>query len=258
MSQHFYDTDHLAEGYAFARPPVHRQIVARLATAGPFAGRVIRCALDLGCGAGLSTAALTALAPVVVGIDPARAMLAHHEKVAPGASFVVGRGEQLPFASGAFDLVTAAGALNYTERDRALAEIGRVLAAAGVLAIYDFSTGRTSPDTERLDRWFSAFEDRYPLPPGYAMDVRALDFQSAGLQLASVEPFEIALPFTRAAYMAYVLSEANVAQAIGSGEGEAEVRAWCAASLEPVFGASALQVRFSGYIACAVRMPDRH
>jgi SAM-dependent methyltransferase len=253
MSHDLYDTDRLATGYAFARPPVHRHIIARLATAEVLAGRVVRRALDVGCGAGLSTAALAQVARLVVGIDPARAMLAYHEDVAPGASFVVGRGEQLPFAGAAFDLVTAAGALNYTDRTQALAEIGRVLAPEGVLAIYDFSTGRTSPDTPGLDRWFAAFERRYPYPPGYAMDVRVLDFAAAGLRLANVEPFEIALPFSRRAYTAYVLSEANVALAIRSGVSDAEVSAWCAASLDPVFTASAVQVLFSGYTACAVK-----
>ena len=256
MSHHLYDTDRLAAGYAFARPPVHRQIVARLAAAEVLAGRVIRRALDVGCGAGLSTAALAQVARTIVGIDPAPAMLAHHAAVAPGALFVVGRGEELPFASRSFDLVTAAGALNYTDRQRALAEIARVLASAGVLAIYDFSTGRRSPDTDGLDRWFNAFEGRYPYPPGYAMDVGTLDFGSAGLQLVCIEPFEIALPLTVEGYIAYVLSEANVAQAIASGVAEADVRAWCTASLASIFGTSPLQVLFSGYTACAVRLND--
>jgi SAM-dependent methyltransferase len=254
MSHQLYGSDRLAAGYAFARPPVHRQIVARFAASEVLAGRVIRRALDVGCGAGLSTAALTPVARMIVGMDPARAMLAHHEAVAPGALFVVGRGEELPFATRSFDLVTAAGALNYTDRQRALAEIGRVLATAGVLAIYDFSTGRRSPDTEALDRWFNAFEQRFPYPPGYAMDVRALDFASAGLQLACFEPFEIVLPLTAEEYTAYVLSEANVAQAIASGVVEGDVRKWCRASLGPVFGAFPLQVLFCGYTACAVRV----
>ncbi|HEX2310631.1 MAG TPA: class I SAM-dependent methyltransferase, partial [Vicinamibacterales bacterium] len=206
MSHHLYGTDRLAAGYAFARPPVHRQIVARLAASDVLAGRVIRRALDVGCGAGLSTAALTQVAQTIVGMDRARAMLAHHAAVAPGAFFVAGRGEELPFATRSFDLVTAAGSLNYTDRQRALAEIGRVLATAGMLAIYDFAPGRRSSTADGLDRWFHTFERRYPYPSGYGMDVRALDFASAGLQLACFEPFEIALPLTAEEYIAYVLS----------------------------------------------------
>ena len=86
------------------------------------------------------------------------------------------------------------------------------------------------------------------------MDVGALDFGSAGLQLVCIEPFEIALPLMGEEYTAYVLSEANVAQAIALGVVEAEVRAWCTASLAPVFRVSPLRVQFSGYTACAVRL----
>ena len=125
--------------------------------------------------------------------EPAGAMLVHRRAVAPRASFVVGRAERLPFVTASFDLVTAAGALNYTDRDRSLAEIARVLAPAGVLAIYDFSSGRRSRHAASLGAWFDEFERRYPFPPGYAMDVQALEYGRVGLQLAAYEPFEVAI-----------------------------------------------------------------
>jgi len=53
-----YDSDRLAAGYAFDRPPVHEQIL-RSARLAPLAGR----ALDIGCGAGLSTEFIGHLPP---------------------------------------------------------------------------------------------------------------------------------------------------------------------------------------------------
>ena len=119
-----YDSERLAAAYAFDRPPVHEQILrsARLA-------RQADQALDVGCGAGLSTAALAPLARRVIGLEPIPAMLAYRRTVAPHASFVIGRAERLPFAAGSFDLVTAAGSLNYADVQSALAEIARVLTA---------------------------------------------------------------------------------------------------------------------------------
>jgi ubiquinone/menaquinone biosynthesis C-methylase UbiE len=96
-----YDGERLAAAYAFDRPPVHEQVV-RLAR---LERRAFR-ALDVGCGAGLSTAALAPLARHVVGVEAASAMLAHRRTVAPHAGFVVGAAERLPFAAGSFDLVT--------------------------------------------------------------------------------------------------------------------------------------------------------
>jgi ubiquinone/menaquinone biosynthesis C-methylase UbiE len=47
-------------------------------------------------------------------------MLTHRRTVAPDAGFVVGQAERLPFATSSFDLVTAAGSLNYTDLPTAL------------------------------------------------------------------------------------------------------------------------------------------
>jgi predicted TPR repeat methyltransferase len=78
-----YDSERLAAAYAFDRPPVHEEILrsARLV-------RQADRALDVGCGAGLSTAALAPLARQVTGLEPVPAMLAHRRAVAPRARFV--------------------------------------------------------------------------------------------------------------------------------------------------------------------------
>src|SRR4051812_40844751 len=146
-----YHSARLAAGYAFAQPPVHPRVVERILAHVTLSDRHIERALDVGCGAGLSTAALTRFAGVVVGMEPAAPMLVHRRAVAPAAAFVVGQAEHLPFTAGSFDLVTAAGALNYADRERSLAEIARVLAPRGVLAIYDFSGGRRCREAVPLD-----------------------------------------------------------------------------------------------------------
>src|SRR5215213_47994 len=152
-----YNSARVAAAYAFARPPVHPLIVQRMAAHVTLERQPVSRALDVGCGAGRSTAALASVARSVVGIEPAAAMLVHHRAVAPRASFVVGYAEALPFATASFDLVTAAGSLNYTEPGRSLAEFARVLGVGGVLAIYDFSSGRRSHAAPSLDSWFAAF-----------------------------------------------------------------------------------------------------
>src|SRR5512139_2368524 len=107
-----YQSARMAAGYAFSRPPVHPRIIERIRRDLRIERPLAR-ALDIGCGAGRSTAALEPIARHVVGLEPVRGMLAHRRAVAPRASFVVARAEQIPLAAGAFDIVTAAGALNY-------------------------------------------------------------------------------------------------------------------------------------------------
>lgn len=252
-----YDSERLARGYAFDRPPVHPLVVQRIAARLAAMAVRPRSALDVGCGAGRSTAALAAVASRVVGIEPVRRMLRHCREVAPTASFAVARAEQLPFADRSFDLITAAGSLNYADLDLFLPSAARVLTDRGVVVIYDFSAGRRLPADRRLDDWFAAFVRRLPFPTGYEMDVRGIPFDSVGLRLADYERFELAVPLDAQAYLAYVLSETNVELALSRGTAEEDIREWCAATLEPIFREGSRPVLFDGYVAYVTRQSAR-
>src|ERR1700727_1470969 len=82
-----YDSERLAAAYAFDRPSVvHEQILrsARLA-------RQADQALDVGCGAGLSTAALAPLARRVIGLETYPSLLSHRPPDYAPAAFLNGR-----------------------------------------------------------------------------------------------------------------------------------------------------------------------
>ena len=197
-----YESARMAAGYAFSRPAVHPHVIRRIREDLRLEGPVAR-ALDIGCGAGLSTAALEPIARTVVGLEPVPSMLAHRHAVAPRAWFVAARAEQLPFAAGSFDVVTAAGALNYVDLGLFLPDLARVLTARGVMVIYDFSAGRRLRGSGALNAWYAEFERRYPPKPGYEMDVRAIRFEPEGLKLEAIEPFTVSVPMTAAQYVAY-------------------------------------------------------
>jgi SAM-dependent methyltransferase len=249
-----YDSERLAAAYARDRPPIHEQILrsARL-------GRQANRALDVGCGAGLSTAALAPLARQVIGLEPIPTMLAHRRTVAPDAGFVVGQAERLPFAARSFDLVTAAGSLNYTDLPSALAEIARVLTDDGTFLLYDFSVGRHSVSGDELAVWFTSFEQRFPWPAGWQpFDVRELPLVAYGLRLLDYTEIETLLPMAFDAYLRYMLSEVNVDDAIARGACSAgEAREWCRETLEAIFANGEVTVVIPGYIATlAATAPD--
>ena len=248
-----YDSERLARAYAQDRPPIHEQIL-RSARFGPPVDR----ALDVGCGAGLSTAALAPMARRVIGLEPIPTMLAHHRTVAPDARFVIGQAERLPFAPGSFDLVAAAGSLNYTDLPSALAEIARVLTRDGTFLLYDFSVGRHSVSGETLADWFASFEQRFPWPSGWQpLDVRELPLAAYGLRLLDYTDIEIKLPMAFDAYLRYMLSEVNVDDAIARGAcGAEEARTWCRETLEPVFANGEVTVVIPGNIATLARTAD--
>ena len=246
-----FDSAGMAAGYATSRPPVHPIVIEKvrrhLGISQP-----VECAIDVGCGAGLSTRPLASLARCAVGIEPAEPMLQWTAATAPGSHFVVGRAEELPFPNATANLLTAAGSLNYVaDLDLSLAEARRVLAPGGTLVVYDFSQGRRFPDSPALEHWFTEFRSRYPVPTGSArpLDPPALARSVRGLEPAGHEYFEAAVPLDPAFYLDYVMTETNVAHAIRNGCPAGEIREWCAAGLRPVFAGLRREVMFDGYIA---------
>jgi SAM-dependent methyltransferase len=241
-----YDSARLAAAYASDRPPVHERILATVGLA-----ERAEHALDVGCGAGLSTAALAPLARRVTGVEPIGVMLTHRRVVAPDASFVVGQAENLPFAAGSFDLVAAAGSLNYAHLPSALAEISRVLTRDGTFLLYDFSPGRRTAGGDALATWFAAFEERFPWPDGWqSFDVRELPLGEYGLRLLDYAAVDTELTMDFDTYLRCMLSETNVEAAIASGASSAAAaRDWCGETLEPVFADGDITVIIPGYIA---------
>ena len=241
-----YDSERLAAAYAFDRPSVHGEFVASAGLT-RHAGR----ALDVGCGAGLSTAALVPLARHVVGLEPVPAMLAHRRTVAPQARFVIAEAERLPFADASFDLVAAAGSLNYADLPSAFGEVARVLTRDGTFLLYDFSPPRRSVSGGDLERWFSSFEQRFPWPPGWEpFEVRELPLDGYGLRLLRYAEVEARLTMTFDAYLRYMLSETNAEHAIARRACSAEqIRDWCRETLKAVFTGDEVTVIIPGYSA---------
>lgn len=93
--------------------------------------------LDLGSGTG--TAAPIFVGREVVALDPVPGMLA----LSPIQNRVVGMGERLPFADGAFDAVFSAYVFrNLDSVERTLEEIARVLRPGGAAGIVDLARPR--------------------------------------------------------------------------------------------------------------------
>jgi SAM-dependent methyltransferase len=240
----------MAAGYATSRPPVHPHVVERIRKyLGP--EKRFHRALDVGCGAGLSTKPLLRVAEQCIGIEPAESMLKWNQAVAPEAQFVGGTAENIPLRSRSIDLITAAGSLNYADLNLFFPEAKRVLAPSGRLVVYDFSQGRSFRDSESLAGWFVEFVRRYPKPSNGAKVItpESLAAARSGFRLEMHEEFEIDLPLTPEFYLDYVMTETNVAFAASTGTPLDDIRSWCAESLSPVFGGRSRIVIFRGYIA---------
>lgn len=243
-----FDSGAMAEGYARARPAVHGLILERALER----GRVYEWALDVGCGSGVSTRALEGWARQVVGIEPSVAMVRQARAIVPWAGFVAGAAEALPFEAGRFDLLTAAGSLNYVrDLGASLREAARVLRAGGELVVYDFAAGRRWVGGSGLEEWFAEFQRRYPAPAQEALylDPEVLGREARGWRVAAGEEVEAAVAMTAEAYVRYMMTETNVAAAVRRGEAEAEIRRWCEETVDAAWGSGQREVAFHGYFA---------
>ncbi|HEU0121319.1 MAG TPA: methyltransferase domain-containing protein [Bryobacteraceae bacterium] len=240
----------LAAGYARSRPPVHPRVLDRVRRHLGIQER-LECAVDIGCGAGLSTRPLSALARTAVGIEPLEPMLGWTREVAPDSHFLVGLAEQLPLRDNSASLMTAAGSLNYADLGRFFPEARRVLATAGKMVVYDFSQGKRMTDTPALEQWFEKFRERYPAPPfsGRPLSPELLEPLAAGFRPIGHEFYEEVLTLDHSFYVDYAMTETNVAAAVRAGVDEQGIREWCRRTLEPVFAGRPRGVVFTGYIA---------
>jgi SAM-dependent methyltransferase len=241
----------MAVGYATSRPPVHPRVIEQARQSLGWSQCVPR-ALDVGCGAGLSTRALTSVAKECIGIELAEEMLKWSARVAPEARFAAGMGESMPIRDCSMDLITAAGSLNYVNLDLFFPEAARVLKPEGVLIIYDFEPGRSLRYTCDLDEWFHAFLQRYPQPPyeGRILSPEILAYFNSGFRTRSAQQFEIEIQLTPQFYVDYMLTETNVAAAVRAGVAVEEVRGWCEETLAPIWKGRAQEVLFHGYFVC--------
>jgi SAM-dependent methyltransferase len=246
-----FNTRDMAAGYARSRPPVHPHIIERLRT---LLGRnaPVDRALDVGCGAGLSTAALTPVALRPMGIDPSPIMVSHARDIAPAAHFLVGVAESLPLCDRSIELMTAAGSLNWVDLPRSLNEAARVLSPGGKLAIYDFGAGCELRDDGRLSSWYAELLRRYPSPPCRAIVPEALDLAPHGLRLEAHETIVVGLELEPGFYLDYVMTETNIAEAVRNGSSPRAIRDWCRESLAAIFP-DRREVLFRAYLALVGR-----
>jgi SAM-dependent methyltransferase len=233
---------------------VIEQVYRRLGRTGLF-----ECALDVGCGAGVSTRALSGFAKRRIGLEPAEAMLKFAPAVAPSANFVVGAAEGIPLRDRSADVITAAGSLNYADLELFFPEAARVLMPDGVLVVYDFSPGRSFRNSGGLDEWFAGFYNRFPPPAQEAQELspEILATRNCGFRVCADRQFEIGILLAPQAYLDYVMTETNVASAVRGGEPYAAIRSWCAETLAPVWMGADREVLFRGYFACmTLTAPD--
>ena len=124
----------MAKHYAAYRPPLHHLILTRVISE----DESLRTGLDIGCGTGYSSIALSKYCEQVFGLDSNESMLdkaSEHPKV----TYICGPGDDLGFVPlQTIDVVTFAGSLFYTKNETLRIELLKACTPGAVIIIYDF------------------------------------------------------------------------------------------------------------------------
>jgi ubiquinone/menaquinone biosynthesis C-methylase UbiE len=237
-----------AARYAQGRPYFHPLVMEKIKTTLGLHALVAR-ALDVVCGAGQSTLALTALADEVVGADSSRAMLAA-APVAVSVRYVAARAEQLPFAGHTFDLLTAASALHWFDRAAFLAEAGRILRPGSWLAPYENGFSGRMLEDPVFERWIrETYAMRYPQPSRNCGPLTTEEAERAGFRIMQQERYTNEVVFSVEELVRYLLTQSNVIAVVETGaEAIDTVERWWSSSVALFFPQPRCTFLFGGSI----------
>jgi len=229
----YYTNPEVAARYAKVRPFFHAEVARRLRE---FAGvDRFRRVLDVGCGSGQSSIALAAIAGQVIAIDASPSMLEQAPRRA-NISYRLGLAEELNVGGGEFDLVTAGSALHWFDQDRFFSRCQKVLAPAGVLAVYNDHFTAYMRDVSACKLWMrNRFAKRFPQPWRGMRDLNETKAVKCGFEIAQRVSFSHLVPFMREELIAYLLTRSNTLAAIASGkESEPTIVDWLESELAPI------------------------
>lgn len=134
-----FNAKRIAQGYA-NRPWLHKKVMEQFKKDYNITHN-FRNGLDVGCGAGLSTKALRLICDKVTGTDISPEMIEvckEQYQADDSYNFYVAKAEETKSVTEQYDIVTAAGMINWVDKDSFLENINHVLKKQGILVIYDF------------------------------------------------------------------------------------------------------------------------
>ncbi|WP_158587093.1 class I SAM-dependent DNA methyltransferase [Motilimonas pumila] len=131
MSQQY--NSHISRHYAAYRPPLHQMILNKLIPLNSH----FKQGLDVGCGTGVSTLALTPYCERILAIDPSADMIAQTQAI-KGVEYRVATAQECSLEEHKADVVTFAGSLFYAQSESLCIALKRLCQPDAKVLVYDF------------------------------------------------------------------------------------------------------------------------
>jgi SAM-dependent methyltransferase len=206
-----------AEAYDRIRPSYPVPALAwALAPLGPGAWRIA----DIGAGTGIMTRLILAAGHEAIAVEPDAQMRERLVHTTPGATAVDGSAESIPLPEGSLDGAVAAQAYHWFDRDRAPAELARVIRPAGVFA----AVWNVRDETEPWVAEYSRIVEGDRGPDGVGADAAGTTVASFGDAFGAVdrEVFRHATRHTPASLVALLKSRSYYLSATPQRQAELE------------------------------------
>ncbi len=203
----------VAKRYSAARPRVHRDALDTFREASG-QREEFHCALDVACGTGQSTVALSDQSRLVVGTDISAAMLAESES-RTGIEYVCGAAEYLPFGRESFDAVSVGLAFHWLRQPRFLAEANRVLVAGGWLVIYtSWFSAKMRGAADFTEGAWKRYLELFPSPPRDSRPIASDLAESHGFELCGAPEFGSWFELSVEELVEYFSTQSNIIHAV--------------------------------------------
>lgn len=147
-----------------------------------------------------------------------------------------------------YDIVTAAGMVNWVDRDLFLENMGHALQDQGILLIYDFWIIDKMQENDAYTNWYhEEYLKRFPKPPRNENTWKQSEL-SDYFHIKNQITYELFYDFSMEQFIDFMMIQSNVNTKIENGEvSEVEARNWFKNSLSPVFENRKKTLYFTGY-----------
>lgn len=249
MDNKSFDDKRIARGYSSDRPWLHKFVIERLQSdlqlTKPFYN-----GLDVGCGAGLSTRALKLICGSVTGTDISEEMIRVCTDIydSPEYTFYTAKAEETLLPEIPYDIVTAAGVINWVDRDKFLKNMSLVMSQNAPLIIYDFWISDRMSANEAYTEWFNnMYLPNFPKPPRNENIWRQSDMPDE-FYLKQQVTYHIRHEFSLNSFILFMMTQSNVNSQIQNHQKtESEIYDWMTQTLTPIFHETAQTLIFDVY-----------
>lgn len=247
---YLFDGKRIASGYANDRPWLHKSVMEQLKT--EFGNKIpFENGLDVGCGAGLSTKALKLICSKVTGTDISKEMveLCKLQYADEGFTFYAAKAEKTRIPQIPYDIVTAAGVVDWVDKDKFLENMKLVMAENAPLIIYDFWISDKMLENPEYTDWFqNRYLVKFPKPPRNETRWEQKDIPISftfDKQILCQMQHE----FDTESFIRFMMTQTNISSKIESGcMTEEEVHNWMHETLDSIFREKRKTLIFDGYI----------